>query len=222
VNRVTWLSGPVVTPDRDDGVALVEAYSRGGAPSCCEFEVMLGVIAAGDGEPRLVWSQRIDQYTRFGQVSLVSAKTDGTKQILLVYGGWDGNDVWRKAILFATGPAGPWRGIPGLADHLEPVPPGARFVPVWIGYVELNPPVFAQPRFPEIDPVRFVGTIQFSHRTTDGWRDLIEIRMVSMLLGKEYTPPLVVRAAYRFRPGEGYAPQKRSVTSPGWSAFPPG
>jgi hypothetical protein len=82
-------------------------------------------------------------------------------------------------------------------------------------------PVFAEaPRYPEIDPVEFLGTIKFSRRTSNGWRDLIETRTVSMLLGKEYAPPRVVRATYRFRPGEGYAPRRRSATWPGWSAFP--
>ena len=208
IERIDRLRGRLYRRETQELVVLINALNEEAA-NCCGGEAVLAVFDLRGEKAKPIWIHRLQQM-RLGeaQVSLVEANSYGTQQILLEYG----SRIGRTAIIYIPRPAPSW-SPPGNWSKSESLfwikedPPDQPFVKIWFGnlkwdegpwfYYEYSP----QPRGSDFARAAYTSKIWFSEARNpgdvwEGWRELIEERTITMLLGKKLDPPLKVQVRY--------------------------
>ncbi len=211
IERIDRLRGRLYRKETEELVVLINALNEEAA-NCCGGEAVLAVFDLRGEKAKPIWIHRL-QHMRLvdAQASLVEANSYGTQQILLEYESWAGR-IERTAIIYIPRPDPRWSppGNWGKSESLfwiKEDPPDEPFVKIWFGnlkwdegrsfYNEYSP----QPRGSDFPRAAYTSKIWFSEARDpgdvwEGWRELIEERTITMLLGKKLDPPLKVQVRY--------------------------
>lgn len=213
IERIDRLGGRLYRKETQELVVLIKALNEEAA-NCCRGEAVLAVFDLKSEKAKPIWIHRLEQMRLVGaDVSLVEANSYGTQQILLEYESWAGNRTERTAIIYIPRPDPSWSppGNWGKSESLfwiKEDTPDQPFVKIWFGnlkwdesrmfYGEYNP----QPRGSGFPRAAYTSKIWFSKARNpgdvwEGWRELIEERTITMLLGKKLDPPIKVQVRYQ-------------------------
>lgn len=212
IARIDRLRGRLYRKETQELVVLIDALNEEAA-DCCRGEAVLAVFDLRGEKAKPIWIHRLEQMRLVGaDVSLVEANSYGTQQILLEYESWAGR-IERTAIIYIPRPDPRW-SPPGNWSKSESLfwikedTPDQPFVKIWFGnlkwdegpwfYYESSP----QPRGSGFPRAAYTSKIWFSEARNpgdvwEGWKELIEERTITMLLGKKLDPPLKITVRYQ-------------------------
>jgi len=212
IERIARLRGRLYRKEIQELVVLIKALNEEAA-NCCRGEAVLVVFDLRGEKAKPIWIHRLSQMRLVdAQVSLVEANSYGTQQILLEYESWAGGTIERTVIIYIPRPDPTWSppGNWGKSESLfwiKEDPPDQPFVKIWFGnlkwdesrmfFGEYNP----QPRGSGFPRAAYTSNIRFSEArhpgdVWEGWKELIEERTITMLLGKKLDPPIKVQVRY--------------------------
>jgi hypothetical protein len=202
IERIDRLRGRLYQKDREELVVLVDVLNKD-APNCCLAEAVLAVFDLRGEKAQPIWIHRLQGVRLISaELSLIEANTYGTQQILLKYETW-GALVLQTAAIYIPRPYPKWRGSTfGGERDLGDQP----FVKIWLGYVKWDEGPFVydtglekpEPPGSDFSRATYASNIWFDEKAigASGWKDLIEERTVTMLLGKKLDPPLKLKLRY--------------------------
>lgn len=213
IERIGRLRGRLYRKETQELVVLIKALNEEAA-DCCRGEAVLAVFDLRGEEAKPIWIHRLSQMRLVGaDVSLVEANSYGTQQILLEYESWAGR-IERTAIIYiprydpSWSPPGNWSKSQSLFWIKEDTP-DQPFVKIWFGNLKWDEgPWFydqysPQPRGSDFPRAAYTSKIWFSEARNpgdvwEGWKELIEERTITMLLGKKLDPPIQMKVRYQW------------------------
>ena len=212
IQRIHRLRGRLYQKDREELVVLLDVLNKD-TGDCCGGEAVLMVFDLRGLKANAVWIHSLSQIRLANaDVSLVEANSDGTQQILLKYETWGGCQIQQTAIMYVPRPAPGWSPPRAWREDLYGMKkdtPNQPFVKIWVGTLKWDEGPYAfddyceQPTGASFSRATFTSKIRLSD-ASEGWKDLIEERTITMLLGKPPDSPLKVEAIYR-RSGRVYS-----------------
>jgi hypothetical protein len=212
IQRIERLRGRLYQKDREELIVLLDVTNEN-VGDCCVGEAVLIVFDLRGAKAKPLWIHSL-RHIRLANadVSLVEANSDGTQQILLKYETWGSCQIQQTAILYVPRPARDWSPPPAWREDLFWMEKDTRnqpFVKIWVGTLKWDEGPYAfddyceQPTGASFSRATFTSKIRFSD-ASQGWKDLIEERTITMLLGKPLDSSLKVEAIYR-RSGRVYS-----------------
>lgn len=206
IERIDKLRGRLYRKETQELVVLIDALNEEAA-NCCGGEAVLAVFDLRGEKAKPIWIHRLSQMRLVdARVSLVEANTYGTQQILLEYESLAGG-IERTAIIYIPRPDPRW-SPPGAWSRSESLSwikedtPDEPFVKIWFGNLKWDESRLfygqhsLQPRGSGFPRAAYTSKISFSEIKGPGWKDLIEERTITMLLGKKLDPPIKVQVRH--------------------------
>ncbi len=205
--KIERLRGRLYQKDREELVVLVNATNVD-AGNCCGGEAVLIVFDLRGAKAKPLWIHSL-RHIRLAnaEVSLVEANSDGTQQILLKYETLGPCQTQQTAIMYVPRPRPEWSPPPSWREDvgwIEKDIPKQPFVKIWVGTLKWDEGPYSfdeyceQPTGASFSRASFTSKIRFSD-ASEGWKDLIEERTITMLFGKPLDRPFRVEGIYQRR-----------------------